>query len=59
MTTLFRQGVESVYKGKRKRQSTGPSCKRKPRWGWGVDSGKAGSELCRLSKLAARQPLFF
>lgn len=62
MTTLFRQGVESVCKGKRQTQSTGLSGQRKPRWCWGWGEGQstelswgAGFKESRLSK----QPLFF
>lgn len=37
MTTLFRQGVESVCKGRRERERDRvqvPLCRRKPRLGW-------------------------
>lgn len=57
MTALFRQGVESVCKGKGERLRTGPSCRRKPSWGEGGEGaahglrggteGEAGSELWR------------
>ena len=61
MTTLFRQGVESVCKSKRQTQSTGLSGQREPRWRWGRGGAEHRAELgvgfkeSRLSK----QPLFF
>lgn len=42
MTTLFRQGVEFVCKGKRGRQSARPPCRRKRRWSWGLGEAEHG-----------------
>lgn len=39
MTSLFRQGVETVCKGEREKECASPPCRRKSRWGWGWGEG--------------------
>lgn len=65
MTSLFRQGVETVCKGERENECASPWCRRKSRWGWGWGEGlntelwaglkgKAGAEQCQVLKAGSQ-----